>query len=265
MVSAWSKEETLKLIEAWGNGAIQALLDGCKHNQEVFDKIVRELRDASYERTGKQCRNKVKQLKGDYRKIIDKRNTTGEGRYPEWEFYDATDAILGHKPATQPPVVGQSLEDEDQASASLQQLPEATPQSSSHDIFERTQATPSTSTSRPETPTPAVQKDRRKRSRMEKDSALELIHKLVKVQEDSDRRMMELEERRLKFEQEQLEREHQPRLEERQFRLQMMQMIIMCRPNFNFTPSPTPRTEEQSSVSHRMHTFQFEDDNNYMK
>ena len=62
--------------------------------------------------------------------------------------------------------------------------------------------------------------------------------------------MIELEERRLKFEQEQLEREHQQRLEERQFRLQMMLMMIGCRPNFNFTPSSTPRTEEQSSISH---------------
>ena len=159
------------------------------------------------------------------------------------------------------PVVVQSLDDEDQASSSLQQFPEATPRSSSPDLFERTQATPSTSTSWPETRTPVVQKGRRKRARMEKGSALELIHKLVKVQEESDRRMIELEERRLKSEQKQLEREHQQRLEERQFRLQMMQMMIGCRPNFNFTPSPTLRTEEQSSISHRMHTFQFEDDN----
>ena len=76
MAAVWSKEETLKLIEAWGDGAFQAQLEGCKHNQEVFDKIARELRDASYERTGKQCRDKVKKLKGEYRKIRDKSNTT---------------------------------------------------------------------------------------------------------------------------------------------------------------------------------------------
>ena len=73
MAAAWSKEETLKLIEAWGDGAIRVQLEGCKHNQQVFDKIAR---DASYEHTGKQCRDKVKKLKGEYRKIRDKRNTT---------------------------------------------------------------------------------------------------------------------------------------------------------------------------------------------
>ena len=30
--AAWSKEETLKLIEIWGNGAIQAQLEGCTRN-----------------------------------------------------------------------------------------------------------------------------------------------------------------------------------------------------------------------------------------
>ena len=77
MVVAWSKED----IKAWGNGTIQVQLDVCKHNQEVFDKIVRELCDTLYETTGKQSSDKVKKLKGKYRKIRDKRNTTGEGRY----------------------------------------------------------------------------------------------------------------------------------------------------------------------------------------
>ena len=34
------------------------------------------------------------------RKIKDKRNKTGEGRFPECDYFDAMDTILGHRPAT---------------------------------------------------------------------------------------------------------------------------------------------------------------------
>ena len=48
-------------------------------------------------------------------KIKNKWNETGQGRYPEWDYFDAMDNILGHKPATQPPVVidsGNYLDDQ---------------------------------------------------------------------------------------------------------------------------------------------------------
>ena len=43
IAAAWSKEETLKLIEIWGNGAIQAQLEGSRRNQKVYDRITAEL------------------------------------------------------------------------------------------------------------------------------------------------------------------------------------------------------------------------------
>ena len=111
MAVAWNRDEALKLIEIWGDGAIQAQLEGCKRNQDVYDKIAADLHDASFERTGKQCQDKIKKLKGDYRKVKDKRNKTGEGRYPEWDYFDSMDAILGHRPAMQPPVVVSSADE----------------------------------------------------------------------------------------------------------------------------------------------------------
>ena len=54
MASTWNKEETLKLIEIWGDGVMQAQLEGCKHNQEVYDKIAKDLIEAGYQRSGKQ-------------------------------------------------------------------------------------------------------------------------------------------------------------------------------------------------------------------
>ena len=71
MEMAWSWDEVLKLIEIWGDSAIQAQLEGCKRNQDVYDRIAADLRDAGFECTGKQCREKIKKLKGEYRKIKD--------------------------------------------------------------------------------------------------------------------------------------------------------------------------------------------------
>ena len=37
-MAAWSREETYKLIEIWGDDEIQAQLEGCKRNQDIFAK-----------------------------------------------------------------------------------------------------------------------------------------------------------------------------------------------------------------------------------
>ena len=60
---------------------------------------------AGYNRTFEQCREKVKKLKAVYKRISDRRKETGEGRYPEWDCFDAIDAVLGHNPSTEPAVV----------------------------------------------------------------------------------------------------------------------------------------------------------------
>ena len=96
----WSKEETFKLITIWSDDTIQAQLKGCRRNSDVYRKIAKELTEAGHNRTLEQCRDKMKKLKAEYKKIKDKRNETGQGRYPEWNFFDAMDNVLGHKPAS---------------------------------------------------------------------------------------------------------------------------------------------------------------------
>ena len=56
------------------------------------------------ERTGSQCREKVKKLRGDYRKIKDNNNESGRVRRSS-KIFEAKDRILGHKPAMHPSVV----------------------------------------------------------------------------------------------------------------------------------------------------------------
>ena len=202
MAVAWSRDEVLKLIELWGDGSIQAQLEGCKRNQEVYDKIAADLRDAGFERTGKQCQDKIKKLKGEYRKIKDKRNKTGEGRFPEWDYFDTMDEILGHRPATQPPVVVNSMDEgvgdttgdsanertgdtagepqaEDRGNSSEPELEDIQHPGSSSSTMDNSHST---------TPM-ASQQRKRKRSKGEKNyaSTTELMSKLLKLQEESDK------------------------------------------------------------------------------
>ena len=59
-MATWSKEETLRLIEIWGDDRIQAQLEGVHRNQDVFTKIAREMSESGFERTFQQYRDKLK-------------------------------------------------------------------------------------------------------------------------------------------------------------------------------------------------------------
>ena len=60
MTTTWSRDEILKLIEVWGDDNIQAQLNGCKRNQDIFDKISSALLEAWFVKSGSQSRDKIK-------------------------------------------------------------------------------------------------------------------------------------------------------------------------------------------------------------
>ena len=105
----WTRAEVFKLISIWSDATIQEQLGGCRRNSQVYKKISDDLRSAGFARTLKQCREKIKKLKTEYKKIKYKRDQTGQGRYPEWEYFDALNKVLGHKHSAKPPVVVESL------------------------------------------------------------------------------------------------------------------------------------------------------------
>ena len=107
----WDKQETHKLIEIWGEDNIQSQLEGCHRNKEVHQHIAQKMRKAEYERTFEQCREKVKKLKKEYRRLKDTLNETGQGRSKEveWPYFELMDRILGHKPTTVPESIIDSL------------------------------------------------------------------------------------------------------------------------------------------------------------
>ena len=90
--------EVFKLVEIWGEEEVQALLEGCTRNKKVYEKIAREMVEAGYDRTGVQCRDKLKKLKSEYKKVKDNNSETGRRR-KVWKFYGCMNDVLGNKPA----------------------------------------------------------------------------------------------------------------------------------------------------------------------
>ena len=70
--------------------------------------------EAGYGRTGVQCRDKLKNLKSEYKKMKDNNSETGRRR-KVWKFYGCMKDVLGNKPATRPALVIDTLEDAEQS------------------------------------------------------------------------------------------------------------------------------------------------------
>jgi len=112
-MASWTNEETFKLIELWSQEDIQAQLEGCKRNQQVYEKISTLMQKEGFTRTYKQCREKAKKLRQQHKKVRDKICQTGQqGRQhliSKFVFFDAVDNILGNRPATEPKVIIDSM------------------------------------------------------------------------------------------------------------------------------------------------------------
>ena len=237
----WSKEKTFKLISIWSEDNIQAQLEGCKRNREVDSKRSRELSLAGYNCTYEQCREKLKKLKAEYKKISDKRKETGQGRYPEWDYYDAMDRVLGHKSSTQPAVVVDTLEDtpvqdtqtdDDQlqetevgATPNLDTSDTTVPSPASTDVTDASGEVATTSQLQKKGIDGTDKVSSRKRKKSKFDMTGELLDKLIGMQEKSDKMLMELEMKRARLEEKQMEMDIHMRREEREFQLQMMNML----------------------------------------
>ena len=92
------------LLEIWGDERIQSTFDGAKRKQPMHGKIARELKAKGYNRDVEQIKTKMKNLKSMYHSIKDHNNKSGNDK-KTGQFYEELDAILGHWPASIPPVV----------------------------------------------------------------------------------------------------------------------------------------------------------------
>ena len=95
-------------------------------DKEVYQRIARKMGDEGFERTFVQCRQKVKKLKKEYRKLKDTLNETGQGRNKEveWPYFELMDRILGHKPTTVPESIVDSLDQSQDSNDSSSEIRE---------------------------------------------------------------------------------------------------------------------------------------------
>ena len=75
----WRDSEVEALIDVWSNETIQRLLGSTYRNEPIFRKIEEELSKRGVVRSWKQCRDKIKALRGKYKKIVDKLRRSGAG------------------------------------------------------------------------------------------------------------------------------------------------------------------------------------------
>ena len=61
-------------------------MEGCCRNSLVYHKIADNLREAGYSRSLEQCRDKIKKLKGEYKKSVIKERQQVKGGTPNGNF-----------------------------------------------------------------------------------------------------------------------------------------------------------------------------------
>ncbi|XP_043938093.1 1-aminocyclopropane-1-carboxylate synthase-like protein 1 [Protopterus annectens] len=95
--SNWSDPEVVELLQLWADESVQVELESCLRNQHVFNRIAEVLREKGIHRTGDQCREKIKKMKLEYRRIKDNSKTLRGGR--TWKFFEVMDRVLTSRPA----------------------------------------------------------------------------------------------------------------------------------------------------------------------
>ncbi|XP_019935005.2 1-aminocyclopropane-1-carboxylate synthase-like protein 1 isoform X2 [Paralichthys olivaceus] len=91
--SNWTDPEIVELLQLWSDESVQIELESSLRNQRVFDRIAHVLREKGIFRTGDQCREKIKKMKLEYRRIKDNH------KMRSWKFYDVMDRVLANRPA----------------------------------------------------------------------------------------------------------------------------------------------------------------------
>lgn len=206
-MATWSDEEVFKLIDLWGEDSIQVQLETCKRNKWVYEKIAAQMKEAGYDRSADQCREKAKKLKGEYRKVKDKQGKTGTGRI-NWKFFDVLD-LLGNRPSTKSAVMVDTLRD------SEEEATDTTPETDT--LIKEGQNPQVSNNGQPAQSTPTSTKRGEKRGREDKieQTMKGVVQQILASQEASDRHFLELEEKRMKFEEYMVEKEDQQKREER--------------------------------------------------
>uniref|UniRef100_A0A3Q3L0Y1 Zinc finger protein 37-like n=1 Tax=Labrus bergylta TaxID=56723 RepID=A0A3Q3L0Y1_9LABR len=95
----WTDEETQELLKVWSEEKIQVGLGESVRNERVYGEVSRRLAVMEMYRSAKQCRDKVKKLKLEYRKTK-KHSEESWDIKKNFKWYDALDSIMREEPAS---------------------------------------------------------------------------------------------------------------------------------------------------------------------
>lgn len=96
-VPPWANAEVQTFLSLVADERIQSELDDTVRNVRLFMDLSQQLLSHGYHRSAKQCREQLKNLKCDSRKI---RNGQSGGVRTSWRRYNQVEAIYGHRPAS---------------------------------------------------------------------------------------------------------------------------------------------------------------------
>ncbi|GIY63078.1 uncharacterized protein CEXT_732391 [Caerostris extrusa] len=104
----WLHNEVCALLDVWADRQIQQQLAGRLHNMCVYEKISKRLADLGINRTGEQCREKIKKLKRDYKTVVDNNYSPAFAR-KLLGSYDKVNEIFGKCTIVKPSFVIESI------------------------------------------------------------------------------------------------------------------------------------------------------------
>jgi len=95
----WSNEEVQTFLCVVAEEKIQRELDGATRNEKVYKEVSERLSKLGYNRTFRQCREKLKKLRSNYRAVKDAHNGRSGSNRKSWKWYEQMDGIYGHRPS----------------------------------------------------------------------------------------------------------------------------------------------------------------------
>ena len=207
-----------KLLEVWSDEKIQAQLRGSVRNEIPFRKIADELCKAGYDRSSKQCREKIKALKKKYKEIVDRLRRSGVGlesddedvRVYDFKWFTEIHAVMKGRASANPKHVvdsatyaavpaNQAVMPSTSAIAAcseLQSSHEQSPLESDHEDSLHSSEAPN----KPQATSNSPRKKKRNLTKVDKAerASSELIHTLLKAQTEQQQKMEEIERERMK-------------------------------------------------------------------
>ncbi|XP_061475308.1 myb/SANT-like DNA-binding domain-containing protein 7 isoform X2 [Rhineura floridana] len=105
---SWRLQETLDLLDIWGEQKIQDQLRSSHQNIDFFEYIAQKMTTRRHRRTALECRSKTKVMRLEYKRVIDHNSRAGNSKVT-CPFYEQLHRILQGNASMKPGRVGRTL------------------------------------------------------------------------------------------------------------------------------------------------------------